>query len=228
MIRVVIADDQALVRGGFRMILDVEPDIEVVGEAEDGDDAVAQSRELRPDVVLMDIRMPGLDGIEATKRLTALGRRAPRVLILTTFDLDRYVYESLKAGAAGFVLKSVSPLRLAEAVRTVAAGETLLAPEITLRLVESYVRQPPPGATSPPELTAREVEVLRALARGRSNGEIARELFLSEATVKTYAGRILAKLDLRDRTQAVVYAYETGLVRPRAADTTGAAHASEA
>jgi len=210
-IRVLIADDQALIRGGLRMILDAEPDIEVVGEAEDGRDALEAVRKLRPDVVLMDIRMPELDGLEATAWLLR-EPSPPRVLMLTTFDRNEYVYSALRTGASGFLLKSAPPDRLVDAVRTVAAGESLLAPEITRRLIEDFVSRPAVAAP-PPELTEREVEVLRALARGRSNGEIAGELFLSEATVKTYVARIFQKLDLRDRAQAVVYAYETGLVQ---------------
>jgi DNA-binding NarL/FixJ family response regulator len=216
-IRVLIADDQALVRGGFRMILEAQKDIEVVGEASDGREAVAQAEELRPDVVLMDIRMPELDGLEATRRLLA-GVGATRVLMLTTFDLDEYVYEAMKAGASGFLLKEVRPEQLAEAVRVVAAGDSLLAPAITQRLIEEYVRRPPPGSGPPAEvseLTERELEVLKLIARGLSNGEIAAELFVSEATVKTHVTHVLAKLGLRDRVQAVVLAYESGLVLPR-------------
>jgi DNA-binding NarL/FixJ family response regulator len=215
MIRVVIADDQALVRGGFRMILESQKDIEVVGEASDGREAVAQAEELRPDVVLMDIRMPELDGFEATRRILR-GDGAPRVLMLTTFDLDEYVYEAMKAGASGFLLKDVRPEQLAEAVRVVAAGESLLAPAITQRLIEEFVRRPPPGSGPPAEvsqLTQREVEVLKLVARGFSNTEIASSLFLSEATVKTHITHVLAKLNLRDRVQAVVLAYESGLVQ---------------
>jgi len=217
-IRVLIADDQALVRGGFRMILEAQKDIEVVGEANDGLEAVAQAKELQPDVVLMDIRMPELDGLEATRRLLA-GDGAMRVLMLTTFDLDEYVYEAMKAGASGFLLKDVPPERLAEAVRVVAAGESLLAPVITQRLIEEYVRRPPPGSGPPAELselTEREFEVLKLMARGLSNAEIADQLFLSEATVKTHVTHVLAKLKLRDRVQAVVLAYESGLVYPGA------------
>jgi DNA-binding NarL/FixJ family response regulator len=215
-IRILVADDQALVRGGFRMILDAQKDIEVVAEAEDGREALAKARELSPDVVLMDIRMPELDGLEATRRLLAADG-ASRVLILTTFDADEYVYEAMKAGASGFLLKDVRPEQLAEAVRTVAAGDALLAPTITRRLVEQFVRRPPPGATRPPELdklTERELDVLVLVARGLSNREIASVLFLTEATVKTHVTHILAKLELRDRVQAVVLAYESGLVQP--------------
>jgi DNA-binding NarL/FixJ family response regulator len=217
-IRVLIADDQALVRGGFRMILEAQKDMEVVGEASDGREAVAQAEELRPDVVLMDIRMPELDGLEATRRLVR-GDGAPRVLMLTTFDLDEYVYEAMKAGASGFLLKDVRPEQLAEAVRVVAAGDSLLAPAITQRLIEEFVRRPPPGSGPPAEvaqLTQREVEVLKLVARGLSNTEIASSLFLSEATVKTHLTHIFSKLSLRDRVQAVVFAYESGLVLPGA------------
>jgi DNA-binding NarL/FixJ family response regulator len=218
-IRVLVADDQALVRGGFRMILDAQGDVEVVAEAEDGQQALALARELKPDVVLMDIRMPGVDGLEATRRLLA-APEPPRVLILTTFDLSEYVYEAMKSGASGFLLKDVRPEQLAEAVRTVAAGDALLAPAITRRLIEEFVRRPPPGQRAPAELadlTGRELEVLRLIARGLSNGEIAQTLFVSEATVKTHVTRILAKLDLRDRVQAVVFAYECGLAQPGSA-----------
>jgi DNA-binding NarL/FixJ family response regulator len=215
MIRVLIADDQALVRTGFRVILDAEPDLEVVGEAGDGRETVELVPQKRPDVVLMDIRMPNLDGIEATRRLTALPR-APRVLMLTTFDLDEYVYEALRAGASGFLLKDAGADELLHAVRVVAGGEALLSPSITRRLIADYARRPPaseqPAALA--DLTPRELEVLRMLARGLSNGEIARELVLGEATVKTHVARVFQKLDLHDRAQAVVLAYETGLVVP--------------
>ncbi len=216
-IRVVIADDQALVRDGFGMILDAQPGVAVVGEASDGHEAVERARELRPDVVLMDIRMPGLDGIEATRRLMADGDAAPRVLMLTTFDQDEYLYEAMKAGASGFLLKDVRREELVHAVRVVAAGDALLAPALTRRLIEDFVRRPPPGSAAPEavaELTEREVEVLRLVARGLSNAEIAAELVVSEATVKTHVARILSKLSLRDRIQAVVLAYETGFVQP--------------
>ena len=216
MIRVLVVDDQALVRGGFRLILDSQADLEVVGEAADGREALAMARELRPDVVLMDVRMPGMDGLEATRRLLS-GGEAPRVLMLTTFDLDEYVYDALRAGASGFLLKDVRPELLAEAVRVVADGETLLAPAITRRLVQQYVRRVRPGATRPvalDALTERELAVLRLLARGRSNSEIAAELYLSETTVKTHVTHVFGKLGLRDRAQAVVMAYESGLVEP--------------
>jgi DNA-binding NarL/FixJ family response regulator len=215
-IRVLVADDQALVRGGFRMILDSQEDIEVVAEAGDGREALEQARELQPDVVLMDVRMPELDGLEATRRLLS-GDGGPRVLILTTFDADEYVYEAMKAGASGFLLKDVRPEQLADAVRVVAAGDALLAPAITRRLVEQFVRRPPPGSAKPPELadlTDRELDVLMLVARGLSNAEIASALFLTEATVKTHVTHMLTKLDLRDRVQAVVLAYESGLVQP--------------
>ena len=218
MIRVLIADDQALVRGGFQAILAGHEDIEVVGEAEDGIAAVELVEELQPDIVLMDIRMPGMDGIEATRRVVARGVRT-RVLVLTTFDVDDYVYEAMKAGASGFLLKTAPPRQLADAVRTVAAGDALLAPAITRRLVEQFVRRPPPGARVPvglEELTDRELDVLRLLARAQSNAEIAAELVVSEATVKSHVNRILRKLDLRDRAQAIVLAYESGLVEPGA------------
>ena len=215
MIRVLIADDQALVRGAFRMMLDAEPDIEVIGEASDGRAAIEQARLHKPDLVLMDVRMPAMDGIEATRRLLA-GSAAPRVLMLTTFDLDEYVYEAMKAGASGFMLKNAPPDELAAAVRTVALGDALLSPAITRRLIESYVKRPRPGTTPEQlsELTARELEVLRHVALGLSNAEIARVLILGETTVKTHVNRILTKLGLRDRTQAAVLAYQTGLIEP--------------
>jgi len=215
-IRVLVVDDQALVRGGFRLILESQPDIAVVAEAENGREALARARELRPDVVLMDVRMPGMDGLEATRQLLT-HRDAPRVLMLTTFDLDEYIYDALRAGASGFILKDVSPEQLADAVRVVAGGETLLAPAITRRLVEQYVRRARPGTTRPvalESLTERELEVLRLMARGQSNAEVAARLFLSEATVKSHITRLFSKLGLRDRAQAVVLAYESGLVEP--------------
>jgi DNA-binding NarL/FixJ family response regulator len=219
-VRVLIADDHALMRGGLRALLETQEGLEVVGEAGDGAEAVEQALLLRPDVVIMDIRMPRMDGIEATRRLVAHGPRAPKVLVLTTFDLDEYVWEALRAGAGGFMLKDDPPERLADGVRTVAAGESLLAPAVTRRLVERYVRTPPLGATAQTErfaeLTQRELEVLGLVARGLANGEIAGRLFLSDATVKTHVTRILGKLGLRDRVQAVVLAYESGLVEPGA------------
>jgi DNA-binding NarL/FixJ family response regulator len=213
-IRVLIADDQALMRTGFRMILDVQPDIEVVGEAIDGTDAIRLYERLTPDVVVMDVRMPAMDGIEATRRLTALDPPA-RVLILTTFDLDEYVYEALRAGASGFLLKDRPPEELVAAVRVIAAGEALLAPSVTRRLIEEFAKRAPTASRDElAELTDREREVLVLMARGLSNSEIARSLFVAETTVKTHVGRILGKLRLRDRAQAVVLAYESGLVRP--------------
>jgi DNA-binding NarL/FixJ family response regulator len=213
-IRVVIADDQALMRTGFRMILDAQDDIEVVGEAIDGADAIRRFQELSPDVVVMDVRMPTMDGIEATRRLSALGRPA-RVLILTTFDLDEYVYEALRAGASGFLLKDRPPEELVAAVRVIASGEALLAPSVTRRLIEEFARRAPAvKPTELDELTEREREVLVLMARGLSNAEIARSLFVAETTVKTHVGRVLHKLRLRDRAQAVVLAYESGLVHP--------------
>jgi DNA-binding NarL/FixJ family response regulator len=216
MTRVVIADDQAMVRAGLRALLTAEHDIEIVGEAADGEEAVDVVLKTRPDVVLMDIRMPGVDGLEATRRLLTRDG-GPRVLILTTFDADEYVYEAMKAGASGFLLKDVRPEQLAEAVRVVAVGDALLAPAITRRLVEQFVRRPPPASTKPhelAELTERELDVLGLVARGFSNAEIASSLFLTEATVKTHLTHILAKLNLRDRVQAVVLAYESGLIQP--------------
>jgi DNA-binding NarL/FixJ family response regulator len=213
---VLLADDQALVRGGFRMILDAEEGIEVIAEAEDGRAAVERARELRPDVVLMDVRMPVLDGIGATKIVVDEGL-AGHVLVLTTFDDDRIVYDALQAGASGFLLKTVPPVQLVDAVRVVAAGEALLAPAVTRRLIEDFVRRPPPGGEAPERLAAlteREREVLALIARGLTNSEIAERLYVSGATVKTHVNRILSKLDVRDRVQAVVLAYETGLVRP--------------
>jgi len=213
---VVIADDQALVRAGFRMILDTETDIEVVGEASTGEEAIAEIQRLRPDIVLMDVRMPEMDGIEATRRLLSNGATETKVVMLTTFDMDEYVYEALRAGASGFLLKDVPPEQLVEGIRSVGSGEALLAPSITRRVIEEFVRRPPESVrTRPPELaelTGRELEVLRQVARGLSNGEIAKELFVSETTVKTHVSHILMKLRLRDRVQAVVFAYESGVV----------------
>ena len=218
-IRVVIADDQALVRTGFRVILNSEPGIEVVGEAGDGREAVEAAQHLHPDVVLMDIRMPHVNGLEATRRIVRDPNEGPRVLILTTFDLDEYVYEALRSGASGFLLKDDPADQLIAAVRVVARGDALLAPQITRRLIAEFARHQP--ATHRPEqlktLTERELEVLRLVARGLSNAEIACELYVSETTIRTHVGHLLGKLDLRDRVQAVVLAYETGLARPGAA-----------
>ncbi|MEV5938448.1 response regulator transcription factor [Streptomyces sp. NPDC051994] len=226
-IRVLIADDQVMVRQGFTVLLNAEPDIEVVGQAVDGLDAVAQVGQLAPDVVLMDIRMPQLGGIEATRRITgAAGAAEPpgagpavKVLVLTTFDLDEYVYEALRAGASGFLLKDASAAELAQAVRVVAAGDALLAPNITKRLIAEFSRLAPVPQATPlkervGELTERETEVLTLIAQGLSNAEIAARLVLAEQTVKTHVSRILVKLGLRDRTQGAVFAYECGLVRP--------------
>jgi DNA-binding NarL/FixJ family response regulator len=210
-IRVLVADDQSMVRAGFRMLLSGEQDIEVVAEASNGLEAVTKAARFRPTVVLMDIRMPELDGLEATRRILAADDAA-RILILTTFDLDEYIYEALRAGASGFVLKDDPPEQLIAAVRTVAAGEALLSPTITRRVIKQFTRIPRPA---PPkevdELTTREHEILRLIAGGLSNGEIARELFISDTTVKTHVTHILQKLNLRDRVQAVVLAYQTGL-----------------
>jgi|SRR5579884_1864661 len=218
MIRVLLADDQELVRSGFRLILDLADGIEVAGEASDGREAVRLAKELQPDVVLMDVRMPEVDGIEATRRLRQAGLDA-RVLVLTTFDLDEYVYAAVRSGASGFLLKDAPREQLVTAVRTVARGEALLAPAITQRLIERFVARPPLEEAAPAlaDLSGRELEVLRLVARGLSNAEIATELVVGEATVKTHVAAILRKLDLRDRVQAVVFAYESGLVEPGAA-----------
>jgi len=214
-IRVLIADDQELVRTGFRVILSAEPDIQVVGESADGHETIDAVRVQRPDVVLMDIRMPNLDGIEATRRITA-EHRAPRILILTTFDLDEYVYQALRTGASGFLLKDAGADELLHAVRVIAAGEALLSPSITRRVIEDYAHRPPPREHPAvlADLTPRELEVLRLIARGLSNTDIAHHLFVGNATIKTHTARIFAKLDLHDRAQAVVLAYESGLVQP--------------
>jgi len=213
-IRVLLADDQRLVRGGFRMILHAEPDVDVVGEAADGAEAVALARDLHPHVVLMDVRMPNVDGIEATRRIVDGTEESPRVLVLTTFDLDEYVYEALRAGASGFLLKDAPEEQLVAGIRIVAAGGSLFAPAVTRRLIERFAetatREPPPAVA---ELTARELDVLRLVARGLSNTEIASELVVSDHTVKTHVAHILGKLDLRDRVQVVVLAYESGIVR---------------
>jgi DNA-binding NarL/FixJ family response regulator len=220
-VRVLIVDDQALVRSGFRMILEARDDLEVVGEAENGARAIELAQELKPDVVLMDVRMPVLDGVEATRRLLESGSGA-RVIILTTFDLDEYVFEALRAGASGFLLKDVQPSQLAEAIRVVASGEALLAPSVTRRLLDRFAASlDAPAMEPPPELdtlTSRELEILLLMASGRSNGEIAAELVISETTVKTHVSSVLRKLKLRDRVQAVVLAYEAGLIRPGSGD----------
>ena len=217
MTTVLIADDQALVRRGFRLILEIEPDIEVVGEAADGQEAVSRCRELRPDVVLMDVRMPGLDGIAATRRIAAdVDLCATRVVMLTTFDMDEYVYEALEAGASGFLLKDVEPELLVAGIHAVHAGDSLLAPSVTRRMIESFLTAPrvrdPAARRALASLTNREREILLMMARGLTNAEIAGELFVSETTVKTHVGRVLMKLGLRDRVQVVIFAYESGLV----------------
>ncbi len=221
-VSIVVADDHQIVRSGFAGLLDTQPDFTVVGTAEDGAEAVRVCRETSPDVVLMDVRMPGMDGIEATRQLTGPGRDRPRILILTTFDLDEYVYDALCAGASGFLLKDVTAEQLFEAVRVIAAGEALLAPTVTRRLIREFARQRPrtgnSGDTKLATLTPREMQVLRLVAEGLSNPEIAARFTVTEETVKTHVSRILAKLGLRDRTQAVVTAYETGLVVPGARD----------
>jgi DNA-binding NarL/FixJ family response regulator len=217
-VRILIADDQALVRAGFKMILDAEDDLDVVGEAFDGGEAVTLAERLEPEVVLMDIRMPEVDGIDATRRIiAAAGERPVRVLMLTTFDLNEYVYEALRAGASGFLLKDVPPEQLVAGIRVVAGGEALLAPSITKRLIQEFATARPAPAQPPQglgELTARELEVFKLVARGLSNAEIAEELVVSETTVKTHVARVLMKLGLRDRVQAVVLAYECGVAVP--------------
>jgi DNA-binding NarL/FixJ family response regulator len=219
-IRVLICDDQSLVRAGFRLVLENHPDIEVVGEASNGEEAIHSAGRLEPDVVLMDIRMPELDGIAATREITA--RHPARVLVLTTYDLDEYVYDALQAGASGFLLKDTPPTQLVDGIRAVAGGEALLAPTVTRRLIAEFARVGPAQRTRPPELeelTPRELEVLGLLARGLSNAEIAARLVLSDTTIKTHVAHVLGKLGLRDRVQAVVLAYESGLVTPgRAAE----------
>jgi DNA-binding NarL/FixJ family response regulator/class 3 adenylate cyclase len=217
-VRVLIVDDQALVRAGFRMILEAEQDIEVVGEAADGQEAVDEARRLQPDVVLMDVRMPEVDGIEAARRLLGGNETATKIVMLTTFDMDEYVYDALRAGASGFLLKDVPPEQLIAGIRAVASGDALLAPSVTRRVIEEFVRRPPDSVREAPpklaELTPRELEVLKLIARGLSNAEIATALFVSETTVKTHVAHVLMKLELRDRVQAVVLAYESGLVQP--------------
>jgi DNA-binding NarL/FixJ family response regulator/class 3 adenylate cyclase len=217
-VRVLIVDDQALVRTGFRMILDAEEDMDVVGEAADGKEAIGEASRLNPDVVLMDVRMPELDGIEATRRLLADGGVDSKVVMLTTFDMDEYVYEALRAGASGFLLKDAPPEQLVEGIRAVCSGDALLAPSVTRRVIEEFVRRPPEAVRAPPpeieELTPRECEVLKLIARGLSNAEIAKSLVVSETTVKTHVAHVLMKMGLRDRVQAVVMAYESGLVQP--------------
>jgi DNA-binding NarL/FixJ family response regulator len=217
-IRVVLADDQALVRAGFRMIVGSQPDMEVAGEAGDGQEAVELVRREKPDVVLMDIRMPRMDGIEATRKITSdAGKRPTRVVILTTYELDEYVFDALAAGASAFLLKAAPPEDLIRAIKVVASGDALLAPSVTRRLIEEFARRPEPALRKPQQLdalTERELEVLRELARGFTNTEIASRLYVSEATVKTHVAHVLAKLELRDRVQAVILAYEAGLVLP--------------
>jgi DNA-binding NarL/FixJ family response regulator len=217
-IGVLIADDQPMVRAGLRMILELEPDIEIVGEAADGNEAIAVAADTKPDVILMDVRMPNLDGLEATRRIVQDRDHLPHVLILTTFDLDAYVFEALQAGASGFVLKDIQPEHLVDAIRVIANGEALLSPMVTRRLIEEFVRRPADVVRQPPreleQLTPREAEIMRMVARGLSNAEIAAQAFVSEPTVKTHVARILMKLGLRDRVQVVVYAYERGLTTP--------------
>ena len=215
-LRILIADDEAIVRDGLRTILDLEDDLTVVGEAADGAQAVVAARELTPDVALIDVQMPGMNGIEATRRILQ-APNPPRVLVLTTFDRNEYVYEAMRAGASGFLLKDVRRQQLVDAVRTIISGDTLLAPTITRRLIEEFCTRPSPGTKTPPELadlTPRELEVLTLLARGLSNAEITATLVVAESTVKTHIARIMAKLGLNDRAQAVIAAYESGLVRP--------------
>ncbi len=216
MIRVLVADDEALVRDGLRAISELEADIEVVGEAANGEEAVASARALNPDVILMDVRMPGVDGIEATRRILA-DAHPPRIIVLTTFDRNEYVYQAMKAGASGFLLKDVRRGQLTDAIRAVTRGDTLIAPTITRRLIEEFCSAPSPAAGPAPQLaslTARELEVLELIGRGFNNIETSHRLFVAETTVKTHVARILTKLQLRDRTQAVIIAYESGLIRP--------------
>jgi DNA-binding NarL/FixJ family response regulator len=216
-IAVLLADDQAMVRAGFRMLLEAEPDIRVVGEAEDGAVAVSAVRSLKPDVVLMDIQMPVMDGLEATRHIVAGQSKVPtRVLILTTFERDEYIFESLRSGASGFILKNAPPEDLVNAIRVVAEGNALLAPSVTRRIIAEFAKKPVPKTCEEEikQLTEREIEVLRLVTKGKTNEEIARELVIGEATVKTHVSNVLTKLDLRDRVQAVVFAYESGLVQP--------------
>jgi DNA-binding NarL/FixJ family response regulator len=216
-LRVLLVDDEHMVREGFRLILETQPDIRVVGEADDGAAAIDAVARLTPDVVLMDIRMRGMDGLEATRKILSRSAQPPKVVMLTTFDYDEYVYEALKSGASAFLLKDSPPEQLAAAVRVVARGDALLHPTITKRLIADFARRPTPRSGTPPELkelTERELDVMRLLAKGLSNGEIAARIHLGEATIKTHVGHVLSKLGLRDRTQAVVMAYETGLVQP--------------
>ncbi|MGO9750870.1 MAG: response regulator [Solirubrobacteraceae bacterium] len=217
-IKVLIADDQALVRAGFKMILETDPDVRVVAEADEGAEAVQAALRTRPDIALMDIRMPGMDGLEATRRIVA-APSPPRVLILTTFDLDEYVFDALAAGASGFLLKDVAPEQLLAGIRIIAQGDSLLSPSVTRRLIESFVRGGQQSREPPPvldELTPRELEILQLVARGLSNTEIADQLVVSSTTIKTHVARVLMKLALRDRIQAVVFAYENGVIRPGA------------
>jgi DNA-binding NarL/FixJ family response regulator len=213
-IRVLVVDDQALVRAGFRMILEAEPDLVVAGEAGDGEEALVQIESCHPDVVLMDVRMPGVDGIEAARRILRADDPAVKVIMLTTFDMDEYVYDALRAGASGFLLKDVPPEQLVEGIRSVVSGESLLSPSITRRMIEVYLDRPRAGPPSPAlnSLTPREREILVLLARGLSNAEVAARLVVSETTVKTHVGRVLMKLGMRDRVQAVIFAYESGFV----------------
>jgi DNA-binding NarL/FixJ family response regulator len=216
-IRVVLADDQPLVRSGFRLILEAEDDVRVVGEAGDGEEAVAATQRLQPDIVLMDVQMPNVDGLEATRRIAQSDHVGSRVLMLTTFERDDYVFEALRAGASGFMLKNATPEELVRAVRVVAAGEALLAPSVTRRVIADYAQRPAPARSTDnglDQLTERELEVLRLLATGKSNSELAAHLYLGEGTIKTHVSHVLGKLGLRDRVQAVVFAYESGLVEP--------------
>jgi DNA-binding NarL/FixJ family response regulator len=215
-IRVVIADDQAMVRAGFRLILEAEPDMQVLAEARDGEEAVSVTERVRPDIVLMDVQMPRMDGIQATRHITKQPELGTRVVILTTFERDDYVFDALQSGASGFLLKNAPPEELVHGVRVVAGGDALLAPSVTRRIVEEYAKRPPARTrdTALERLTERELEVMRLLARGRSNAELAAELYVGEGTVKTHVSSVLTKLGLRDRVQAVVYAYESGLVQP--------------